>query len=43
MRPLPFPSERFAWTMYWHRRYEHSRAHEWLREQLVRTASTDSK
>jgi DNA-binding transcriptional LysR family regulator len=34
MRPLPFPTEQFDWTMYWHRRYEHSRAHQWLREQL---------
>lgn len=34
MRPLPFPTEQFDWTMYWHRRYEHSRAHQWLREQM---------
>jgi DNA-binding transcriptional LysR family regulator len=34
MRPLPFPTEQFEWTMYWHRRYEHSRAHQWLREQM---------
>jgi len=34
MRPLPFPTEQFEWTMYWHRRYEHSRAHQWLREHM---------
>lgn len=38
MRPLPFPSERFDWAMYWHRRHDHSRAHQWLREQM-KTAS----
>lgn len=35
VRPLPFPAEQFSWTMYWHRRYEHSRAHVWLREHLA--------
>ena len=34
MRPLPFATDPFDWTMYWHRRYEHSRAHHWLREQM---------
>jgi DNA-binding transcriptional LysR family regulator len=38
MRPLPYASEKFPWTMYWHRRYEHSRAHEWLRACLGRCA-----
>lgn len=42
MRPLPFPTDQFDWTMYWHRRYEHSRAHQWLREQ-VRAASKEVK
>lgn len=32
MRPLPFPTKQFSWTMYWHRRYDHSRGHQWLRE-----------
>ena len=35
MRPLPFPAEEFLWTMYWHRRYEHSRAHQWLRDAML--------
>jgi DNA-binding transcriptional LysR family regulator len=34
MRPLPYAAEQFHWTMYWHRRYERSRAHQWLRESL---------
>lgn len=34
MRPLPFPAGQFDWTMYWHRRHEHSRAHQWLRGQM---------
>lgn len=38
MRPLPFPSKTFEWTMYWHRRYERSRAHQWLREQMQAAA-----
>lgn len=38
MRPLPYASEQFAWTMYWHRRYEHSRAHQWLRQGLAESA-----
>jgi DNA-binding transcriptional LysR family regulator len=40
MRPLPYTSEQFSWTMYWHRRYEHSGAHQWLRDAL--TASCKS-
>lgn len=38
MRPLPYASEQFSWTMYWHRRYERSRAHQWLRESLKSVA-----
>ncbi|KDC21141.1 LysR substrate-binding domain protein [Bordetella bronchiseptica E014] len=34
IRPLPFATSGFQWTLYWHRRYEHSRAHQWLREQV---------
>jgi DNA-binding transcriptional LysR family regulator len=36
-RRLPYASERFWWTMYWHRRHEHSRAHTWLRECVKRS------
>ena len=35
MRSLPYASEQFQWTMYWNRRFEHSRAHQWLRESIV--------
>lgn len=42
MRPLPFPTDQFDWTMYWHQRYDHSRAHLWLLEQ-VRAASKEVK
>lgn len=38
MLPLPYASEKFSWTMYWHRRYEHSNAHQWLRQALVQSA-----
>jgi len=38
MRPLPYASEHFSWTMYWHRRHEHSRAHQWLRQGLSKCA-----
>jgi DNA-binding transcriptional LysR family regulator len=38
MRALPYASEQFAWTMYWHRRYEHSNAHKWLRAALTSSA-----
>lgn len=31
IRPLPFATPSFSWQLYWHRRYEHSRAHQWLR------------
>jgi DNA-binding transcriptional LysR family regulator len=34
LRPLPFPSDTFLWAMYWHRRYERSRAHAWMRGQV---------
>jgi DNA-binding transcriptional LysR family regulator len=42
MRPLPFPTDQFDWTMYWHQRHENSRAHLWLLEQ-VRAASKEVK
>lgn len=38
VRALPYPAEKFAWTLYWHRRYEHSRAHEWLRRGITQVS-----
>ena len=35
VRPLPFPTTTFPWAIYWHRRHEHSRPHQWLREQVL--------
>lgn len=34
IRELPFHTQSFTWRVYWHRRYEHSAAHQWLRTQL---------
>ncbi|MFA7666046.1 MAG: LysR family transcriptional regulator [Burkholderiaceae bacterium] len=34
IRALPFATPGFSWQLYWHRRYEHSRAHRWLRSQF---------
>lgn len=34
-RPLPFRSEGFSWRIYWHRRYEKSSAHAWMREMIL--------
>ncbi|MGX9936885.1 LysR family transcriptional regulator [Advenella kashmirensis] len=34
IRELPFAAPSFTWRAYWHRRYEHSMAHQWLRAQL---------
>lgn len=34
IRTLPFATPTFSWQLYWHRRYEHSQAHQWLRMQL---------
>lgn len=31
---LPFKSNAFSWRLYWHRRYDSSRAHAWMREQV---------
>lgn len=33
-RPLPFESVPFEWTLYWHRRYDKSAPHVWLRNLL---------
>lgn len=38
IRPLPFSTPSFSWQLYWHRRYEHSRAHQWLRKQFHEAA-----
>lgn len=34
MEELPFQSAPFHWMMYWHRRYDQSKANRWLRDQL---------
>ena len=34
VRPLPFASPPFDWTLYWHRRDEQGAAHRWLRQLL---------
>jgi DNA-binding transcriptional LysR family regulator len=39
LRPLPFIANNFFWTMYWHKRYEHSKSHQWLRELITSTSS----
>jgi DNA-binding transcriptional LysR family regulator len=38
LRPLPFMANYFNWTMYWHKRYEHSQSHQWLRELISSTS-----
>lgn len=39
LRPLPFLANHFDWTMYWHKRYEHSQSHQWLRGLIISTSS----
>lgn len=39
IRPLPFPPNTFYWTMYWHKRYEHSKSHKWLRDTIKATTA----
>lgn len=34
MEELPFRSDPFQWTMYWHRRHDQSKANEWLRKEV---------
>jgi DNA-binding transcriptional LysR family regulator len=34
MEELPFQSVPFHWMMYWHRRYDQSKANRWLRDQV---------
>ena len=38
LRPLPFKANCFHWTMYRHKRYEHSQSHQWLRELISSTS-----
>ena len=38
-RPVPYQSDLFYWMMYWHKRYEHSRAHQWLRDTVLSTTN----
>jgi DNA-binding transcriptional LysR family regulator len=35
MEELPFKSAPFDWMIYWHRRYDQSRANRWLRDQVA--------
>jgi DNA-binding transcriptional LysR family regulator len=39
-KPLPFESRPFEWTLYWHRRYDKSAPHVWMRT-LVQEASAE--
>jgi len=36
-KPLPFESSPFEWTLYWHRRYDKSVPHVWLRKMVQQT------
>ena len=38
-KPLPFDSSPFEWTLYWHRRYDKSAPHVWLRKLMQETCS----
>jgi DNA-binding transcriptional LysR family regulator len=35
VKPLPFSSEPFAWTLYWHRRHDNNQPHKWMRELIM--------
>jgi DNA-binding transcriptional LysR family regulator len=39
VRDLPFSSEPFDWTLYWHRRHESNNAIGWLRDQIRSAAA----
>src|SRR5262245_11049951 len=39
---LPFATERFDWTIYWHRRHDMRAAHIWLRELIATVAKGTS-
>ncbi|KAB0631178.1 LysR family transcriptional regulator [Burkholderia stagnalis] len=38
IRELPLPMEPVTWSLYWHRRYDASNAHAWLRNCIVEVA-----
>ena len=37
---LPFATEKFDWTIYWHRRHDKRAAHKWFRELITVVAKT---
>lgn len=40
LHPVPLPLETVTVSLIWHRRVEHSRAHQWLRQFIIDTART---
>ena len=38
-RALPFKSANFSWRIYWHRRHESSKPHQWMRALIARACS----
>ncbi|RQS06266.1 LysR family transcriptional regulator [Burkholderia sp. Bp9002] len=40
IRELPLPMEPVIWSLYWHRRYDASNAHAWLRNCIVEVAES---
>ncbi|RQR55302.1 LysR family transcriptional regulator [Burkholderia sp. Bp9125] len=40
IRELPLPMEPVTWSLYWHRRYDASNAHAWLRNCIVEVAES---
>lgn len=40
IRELPFPTDEFTWTLYWHKRYDQSPSHQWLRDQIRAVTGT---
>ena len=39
LKPLPFASTPFAWTLYWHRRHDNNPPHKWMRELIAASCS----
>jgi DNA-binding transcriptional LysR family regulator len=39
-KPLPFESQPFDWQIYWHRRYDKSVAHTWMRQTVMEVCAT---
>jgi DNA-binding transcriptional LysR family regulator len=39
-KPLPFESPSFSWMLYWHRRYDNSVPHKWMRD-LIQSCCVD--